>query len=155
MFRPSYIIILLIVFFISLFGSLITNNGMAWYNKLLLPSFTPSGAIIGAVWTVVFILSAISVLIYWNKAYRNLRFIVAITLFIINGILNVLWSYLFFGLHLVGASILEMIILEATVIALIFLVRYSSKRASILLYPYAIWVAFATSLAYRVLLLNT
>lgn len=155
MFKPNYIIIPLIVFCISFFGSLITTNGMAWYDKLILPIFTPAGAIIGAVWTIIFILSTISVLIYWNRAYRNLRFIIVVTLFILNGILNLLWSYLFFGLHLVGASILEMIILEATVIALIALVRYSSKTASILLYPYAIWVAFATFLAYQVLLLNT
>ncbi|MBU3918362.1 tryptophan-rich sensory protein [Patescibacteria group bacterium] len=155
MFKPNYIIIPLITLVIAVFGNLITSQGMDWYNLLKLPSFTPAGAIIGIVWTIIFILTAISVLIFYNRAFHNSRFVIVITLFLINGVLNLLWSYLFFNKHLVGAAILEMLFLEATIIALIILIRFSSKIASILLYPYAIWVIFATYLAYQVLLLNT
>jgi translocator protein len=152
--RLNYVIIPLFVFLFAFIGSLVTRQGMDWYEGLILPSFTPSGAIISSAWSIIFVLTAISVLIYWSRAYRNLRFVIVISIFIINAILNVLWSYLFFGLHFVGASILEMIFLEATIITLIVLIRRTSRIASILLYPYAIWVIFATFLAYNILLLN-
>jgi len=155
MIKPNYILIPLFVLVIAVLGNIITAQGLDWYDKLNMPSITPPGFIIGIIWSVIFVLSAFSALIYWNRAYRNFKFLLVIVLFIVNGILNFLWSYLFFNLHLVGASIVEMLFLEATVIALIFLIRFSSKKASVLLYPYAIWVIFATFLAYQILLLNT
>jgi len=155
MIKPNYILIPLFVLVIAVLGNIITAQGLDWYSRLNLPLITPPGFIIGIIWSVIFILTTISALIFYNRAFRNLRFIFVITLFLINGALNLLWSYLFFNLHLVGASIVEMLFLEATVIALIFLIRFSSKKASVLLYPYAIWVIFATFLAYQILLLNT
>jgi len=68
--------------------------------------------------------------------------------------LNVFWSYLFFNQHQILASIIEMIILDTTVIVLILLLWPISKLASYLLMPYAVWVAFATYLTYQILLLN-
>lgn len=153
--KPNYFIIPLITAAVAFFGSFITAKGMDWYGLLKLPSITPAGGLISAAWTIIFILATISALIFYNRAYRNLRFILVISLFLINAGLNVLWSYLFFGLHLVAASILEMLFLEATVIALIVLIRHSSRLAAILLYPYALWVAFVTYLAWQILLLNT
>jgi len=155
MIKPNYFIIPIVVFLTSTLGGFITSKGMDWYKGLNLPEITPPGYVISIAWTIIFILTAISCLIYYNKAFRNARFVFVITLFLINAGLNILWSYLFFNLHLVGAAILEMIILEATVLLLIYLVRPTSKLASALLYPYAAWVVFATYLAYQTLLLNT
>ena len=152
--KINYIIIPLFVLVVAVLGNLTTAQGMNWYDKLKLPSITPPGFVIGIVWSIIFVLSTFSALIYWNRAYRNFRFVLVMVLFIINGILNFLWSYLFFNLHLVGAAVVEMVLLEATVIILIILIRFSSKTASVLLYPYAIWVIFATFLAYQILLLN-
>lgn len=148
------IIIPLITVTVALSGSLITDRGMDWYNQIKLPVWTPSGEIIGIAWTLIFIFTTYSAMLFWNRGFRNKRFWAVIVLFLLNGALNALWSFLFFGLHYVGASILEMIILEITTIALVVLIRPTSRLASILLYPYAIWVAFATYLAYSVLILN-
>jgi len=154
MLKLNYITIPLSTLIVAVLGNIVTIQGMDWYNRLDLPSITPPGFVIGIVWSIIFVLSTFSALIYWNRAYRNFRFVLVIVLFIINGMLNFLWSYLFFNLHLVGASIVEMLFLEATIIALIILTRHSSRIASVLLYPYAIWVIFATFLAYQILLLN-
>jgi len=154
MFKSNYIIIPVVVVVIAILGGLITCQGMDWYNLLKLPSFTPNSSIISIAWIIILILSISSALIFYNRAFRNTRFVVVMTLFLINGALNLLWFYLFFNLHLVGAAIVEMIFLEATILGLIVLIRFSSKTASALLYPYAIWVAFTTYLAYQILLLN-
>ncbi|MBU3964636.1 tryptophan-rich sensory protein [Patescibacteria group bacterium] len=148
------IIIPLITVIVALSGSFVTSRGMDWYNQINLPAWTPSGDIIGIAWTLIFILATYSAILFWNRGFRNKRFWIVIALFLLNGALNALWSFLFFGLHFVGASILEMIALETTIICLIFLIKPTSRLASILLYPYAIWVAFATYLAYSILMLN-
>jgi len=139
---------------ISFLGSGVTTSNLDWYNNLELPAYTPDGSIIGIIWTIIFILLFLSISIYYNRAFRNKRFYFVLILFVVNGILNALWSFLFFGAHLIGAAILEMIILEITTISLIILIRPTSKLASILLYLYAIWVGFATILAYNILTLN-
>jgi len=155
MFKLNYILIPLFVAIIVLFCSLIATQGIGWYNLLKLPSFIPTIVVGSIIFIIIFILTAFSALLYWNRAYRNFRFLIVIILFIINGILVFLWSYLFFNLHLVGAAIVEMLFLETTIIALIALTRHSSRTASIFLYPYAIWIVFVIYLVYQILLLNT
>lgn len=152
--KLNYAIIPLITIAVSVAGSYLTDLGMDWYNTINLPEITPPGSLIGAVWTIIFILSTISALLVWNLSKRNKRIWWIIGIFIANAVLNVFWSGLFFGLHLIGASIIEMIILEISVLALIILAWPVSRWASILLFPYAGWVIFATYLAYNIWLLN-
>ena len=152
--RLSYFIIPIITIIAALKGSYLTSNGMAWYNTLNLPSIAPPGSFIGIVWTIIFILSTISALIFWQKSPRNKRFKWVTALFLINAFLNVFWSYLFFTQHLILWAIIEMIVLNLTVIVLVLLLWRISKWASILLLPYALWVAFATFLATKVFMLN-
>lgn len=153
--KKNYFFIPLIMIIVSALGSLITSNNMDWYNALAVPSFTPPGSVIGAVWTVIFILATISALLVWNSAERNKVFKWIVALFILNAVLNVLWSYIFFGQQMVLFSIIEMILLNITVIVLIILIWPISKLASSLLIPYAVWVTFATFLAYQIFILNS
>lgn len=152
--KINYFTIPLITIIVAFLGSWLTSGGMKWYKTLNLPKIAPPGSFIGTVWTIIYILSTISALIFWNKARANPRFNFIATIFIVNAILNVFWSFIFFNQHLILASIIEMIILDLTVIVLIFLLYPLSKLASILLLPYATWVAFATYLAYQILVLN-
>lgn len=152
--KPNYLIIPIITVVVSVLGSYLTDLGMDWYDTINLPEITPPGSVIGAVWTVIFILSTISALLVWNLSKRNKRFWWIIGIFIANAILNVFWSGLFFSLHLIGASIIEMIILEISVLALIVLIWPISRWASVLLIPYAGWVIFATYLAINIWKIN-
>jgi len=152
--KLNYIFIPLIMIVVSALGSLVTSNNMDWYDALIVPSFTPPGFLIGTVWTVLFILATISALIVWNSAQRNKIFKWIVAFFILNALLNVLWSYIFFGQQMVLFSIIEMILLNITVIILVILIWPISKLASSLLIPYTIWVTFATFLAYQIFILN-
>ncbi|MDD5341135.1 MAG: tryptophan-rich sensory protein [Patescibacteria group bacterium] len=152
--KPNYIIIPLITLAIALTGSLLTSAGMDWYNTLTLPASAPAGIVIGTVWTIIFILSTISALIIWNNFKEDKLFRWIIGIFIANAILNVLWSYVFFYSHQIGASIVEMIILELSVLSLCVLIWPKSKWASILLWPYVAWVIFATYLTVNIWQLN-
>lgn len=152
--KIKYIIIPVLTFLVALLGSAFTGGGMDWYKDLALPSITPSGSFIGLIWTIIFILTATSALMVLSKASKKKLFYWIFTLFLINAFLNVFWSYLFFGQHLIFAAIIEMILLEATVLALIILIWPVSFWAALLLFPYAFWVIFATYLAVQIFLLN-
>lgn len=158
--RPNFIVIPVITLIVAISGSIITAAGMDWYKTINLPSFTPPGSTIGMVWTLIFILSTLSALFYWNihkpwgRIPRTSNFWITISLFLMNGILNILWSVLFFGQHNIIAAFFEAIVLGLTVIGLIVLIFPKSKLSSALLLPYAIWVGFASFLTWNVYMLN-
>lgn len=158
----NYILIPLIVIAVSLIGGYFTNLGMGWYGSIRLPDWIPSGGIIGIIWTVIFILSTISVLIVWNFTQHDNLFRRIMFLFAINGLINISWSFVFFYLHKMGWAILVAALLEVSVLAIIYLIRVLGvvqkselvKGTYMLLLPYAGWVIFATYLTYTVWSLN-
>lgn len=152
--KPNYFIIPVITILVSWVGGYFTNLGMDWYKTLIVPAWTPPGGVIGIVWTIIYILTTISVLIAWNKFKRDKIFQWIIALFVINAVLNAFWSFLWFTSQLMGTAVIEMIIIEATVVALMVLIWPRSRWASILLWPYAGWVLFATFLAVTIQQMN-
>jgi tryptophan-rich sensory protein len=153
-FKSNYLFIPLIVVLVSTIGGFLTDSGMNWYETINTPSFTPPGSVIGAVWTVIFILCAISALLVWNKTKHDKIFRIIVVIFLLNAFLNVLWSALFFNQQMISASLIEIFILNATNLALIILIWPRSKPASALLMPYFAWVSFATYLLYNIWQLN-
>ena len=119
--KTNYIVIPLITIATISVGSWITSAGMNWYKTINLPQFTPPGSFIGMVWTTLFILATISALIVWNKIVRQRKIIIG-SAFILNVLLNVGWSFLFFGLHLIGPAIYEAALLGMSVLVLIILI---------------------------------
>jgi tryptophan-rich sensory protein len=149
----SYILIPLVTILVAYIGGRLTARSVAtWYRTLHKPSWTPPGSVIGAVWTVLYILAAISALIVWNLS-TPVPLIVA-TLFILNAVVNVLWSYVFFYLHKMGPAIWVCLFLDLTIVLLIWLIAPLSTLAAWLLVPYAAWVTFASYLNYRVWAMN-
>jgi len=156
-FKLNYLLIPLITFLTAFLGGLITGGGMAWYKSIKLPAFTPGGGVIGAVWTGLFILSAISAILVWNSSLRSeqaVRWKWIIAIFIANALLNIFWSWLFFGQHQIGWAIWEAGLLDLSVWLLIILIWPVSGLAAALLLPYGVWAAFATFLTYSVWKLN-
>lgn len=152
--KPNYVIIPFITIVVASIGSFLTSRGMGWYQTIALPSWTPPGVVIGAVWTVLFILATTSLLIVWNKIERTWVFRHIIRFFILNAILNVLWSAAFFFGHLFGIAVFDAAVLCLTTVILTALIWRFSRTAALLLVPYVAWTAFATYLSYSILVLN-
>ena len=152
--KLNYIIIPLITVLVAVIGGYLTSGDMSWYRTLNLPSIAPAGWFIGLVWNVIFILTTISAVIVWNKMPRSNLFWIIIGLFVVNALLNVFWSFLFFNQHLINAAMVEAGLLGLTVYVLIFLIWRFSPLAAGLLVPYAVWTTFATYLNYLIWLLN-
>ena len=149
-FQPHYLLIPLAAFATALVGSMITSAGMDWYKTIILPVFAPPGAVIGAVWTVIFIMLAASAIIVWDKKDKFEDFQKVKAAYLINVIINVLWSAVFFGLHRIGSAFIVALFLWMSVIYIMKLVHKESSISAWLLSPYAAWVAFASFLNFMI-----
>lgn len=153
--KLNYVLIPAVTILVAAVGGWLTEAGPgSWYRTIKLPSWTPSGSVIGLVWSVIFLLTAIAALIIWNAAGSKPRLDLIVGLFLANAGLNVLWSLLFFRLHLLTAAGWEAALLDLTVLGLIVLCWPIARSAAWLLMPYAGWVAFATYLTFLIGRLN-
>ncbi len=136
-------------------GSLATFSQLTtWYGPLIKPSFNPPNWIFGPVWTTLFTLMGISLYLVWLLRGQKEIYRQALTVFGIQLVLNVVWSFLFFGLHQPGWALGEIMVLVVAIALTIVAFRKISQAAAWLLVPYFVWVLFATILNAAVWLLN-
>lgn len=119
-----------------------------WYRRLRKPDWQPPGAVFGPVWSLLYALLAASMLTVRHRRGGQDR-----GLWVLYGgnlALNLAWTLIFFRGRSPLAASVEIVALEATTVALIVRVRPLSGIASLLLIPYALWVAFATALTWAI-----
>ncbi len=141
------VVAFIVVHLAAFVGSRFTDTGN-WYETVK-PRITPPNYIFPIVWTILFILISISfyfVLVSKKGKWKDR----AIILFVINIILNGLWSYLFFGLQNPVMAFFELILLWITILLMIYTSSKINKTASYLLIPYLLWVSFAGILNYLI-----
>ena len=136
-------------------GSFATRNSTTtWYAQLSRPSFTPPDWTFGVVWPVLYVMMGISAFLIWNMGIDKQQVKVALSVFSLQLILNGLWTPLFFGLHLIGLALVEIIMMWAAILLTILTFWRVSKPAALLLLPYILWVSFAVVLNASLFLLN-
>lgn len=137
---------------IGFIGSTFTSSSIdSWYVSLIKPSFSPPNYIFAPVWIVLYVLAGISLYLIWtSKKPESKAFIV----FGINLGLNLLWSYLFFGLRSPTLAFYDVVLLWVSIVATIYFFMKSDSRTLILLLPYLIWVTIASYLNYQIMILN-
>jgi tryptophan-rich sensory protein len=146
--KANYFVIPLIVAAVAVAGSFLTSSGMQWYDsELIKPALTPPRIVFPIAWNLIFIMSTISALIFYNKAAKMQKNIL-MTLFAANAILNVAWSLIFFVYHMAVFAFVEMLVLEATIVTIIVFGWRVSKTASLLLVPYMLWLVLASYLTF-------
>lgn len=138
-----FIACIIIVYAFAFFGSIFTANSVnsSWYieNK---PSFTPPNVVFPIVWTILYFLIALSLYFSWINSGLNKKKNVA-AVFGVNLVLNVLWSYLFFGIQKSLFAFVDIILIWFTIITMILVAGKIDRKAGWLLVPYLVWVSFA------------
>jgi tryptophan-rich sensory protein len=137
---------LLLSLAVSALGGLATATSVAtWYPTLAKPPFNPPDWIFAPVWTTLYILIAIAGWRIWRlpPAAPRARALLA---FGVQLALNLLWSFLFFGLQAIGLALAEILCLLAAVAVTTLLFWRLDRPAGMLFLPYLLWVAFATLL---------
>jgi translocator protein len=136
-------------------GSLFTASSVTtWYTTLDKPWFTPPGSIISAVWIILFALMGLSLFLIWQKGISSTNSKIALGVFACQLLVNILWSYAFFGLQSPLAAIIVIVFLWLLILQCIIRFWHISKYAAMLLVPYILWVSFAAFLNYTLWMLN-
>jgi tryptophan-rich sensory protein len=117
-----------------------------WYAELSRPSFTPPGWAFGVVWPILYVMMGTSAFLIWNVGLGKRQTKVAIGLFLIQLVLNGLWTPIFFGLHMIALALVEIILLWVAILLTIIAFWKISKLSAFLLVPYILWVSFAVVL---------
>ncbi|MFH1649871.1 MAG: TspO/MBR family protein [Candidatus Woesearchaeota archaeon] len=136
-------------------GSFFTITAInSWYSTLVKPSFNPPNWLFGPVWTLLYLLMGISLYLLWVKGFKTKQGKLALTFFVIQLVLNTLWSILFFGLQNPMIAFVEIIVLWVSILLTIVFVYRVSNASAYLLVPYVLWVSFAAVLNYAIYALN-
>jgi benzodiazapine receptor len=150
-------IVLLVAVCVTLgyLSGMVTRDSInTWYPTLTKPVFNPPNWIFAPVWTLLYIMMGIAAGLVWtsNSDHKAIR--KALGFFAIQFGLNVLWSYLFFGLHNPLLALAEIILLWLMIWETYSQFKKIDKLASYLLIPYLAWVSFATILNASIWWLN-
>ena len=113
--KPVYSIIICQI--AGIVGSFFTSPSIpTWYAALEKPSFNPPNWVFSPVWITLFILMGISLYLIWSKGIKTKYVKMALTLFGIQLMLNILWSIIFFGLKSPFYAFIEIAILWVAII---------------------------------------
>ncbi len=123
----------------------ITKINMDWYNSIVKSSLTPPGFVFSVTWTVLYIILALVGKFLWDKKQEK-QVKPLLTLFLIQMILNWIWTPIFFAMHMTGLS--SLIILIMIIINGYIMVNSLNKyhRITYAMIPYFLWLIFATYL---------
>jgi translocator protein len=137
-------------------GAIFTTSSIpTWYVSLRKPDMAPPNWVFAPVWTTLYGLMGIALFLVWSKTRGKGSGRLAIAIFIVQLILNTLWSYLFFGLRSPFLGVVEIVILWIAIAATIVSFFRISKVAGLILLPYIGWVTLASYLNYLIFALNT
>ena len=125
-----------------------------WYKTLEKPPWNPPDNVFGPVWTTLFVMMAIAAWMVWrSKGARPAT--IALALFTVQFILNIAWSWIFFGMHQPGWALVELVILWLAIVATTVAFYRRSNSAGWLMAPYLAWVSFAGVLNFTIWRLNS
>lgn len=124
-----------------------------WYRTLTKPAWNPPDSVFGPVWTTLFVLMAIAAWLVWKpEGFKTAA--VPLTLFAVQLVLNVSWSWIFFGMHQPGWAFVDVVILWLAIVVTMVAFFRRSQLAGWLLVPYLGWVSFAAVLNFTIWRLN-
>mgnify|MGYP003922926815 CR=1 FL=1 len=146
-FRNSYsftdLLVLLAFMFLAFMPSFFNYFDESWYSSLKKPSLTPPSWVFPIIWSLLFTLLGFTGFCFWQKRSSPSAKI-ALMMYLILIFLLCSWSIVFFGLKLIGWSL---IVLGLTVLITGALTQISlqvaGKKAFYALVPLLLWTSFA------------
>jgi tryptophan-rich sensory protein len=124
-----------------------------WFMALDKPGIFPPPVAFGIVWPILYVLmgfAAALVCAAWGSRYR----LPAILAFVLQLLVNLAWTPVFFGEHEITFALYVILVLDVAVLVTIVLFWQVRRTAALLLLPYLAWILFAAVLNYEFLRLN-
>jgi benzodiazapine receptor len=125
-----------------------------FYGVLSKPAWAPPPGVFGPVWTVLYVLMALSAWLV-VRAWGWPRARPAMALYALQLVLNALWTWLFFRWRVGWAAFVEILALWAVLLLTTREFWRARRLAGGLLLPYLAWATFAAALTWAVWRRNT
>ena len=143
------VVFLAVTFAVAAFGAQFLPG--PWYETLAKPGWTPPPWLFGPVWSVLYLMIATSAWLVW---LRRPRVSAPLAVWVLQLVLNGIWSWLFFGLQRPDLAALDIVVLLVAIAVTAGMFARVSRMAALLLLPYFFWVSFATALNVAIWRLN-
>ncbi|HSC15277.1 MAG TPA: TspO/MBR family protein [Gammaproteobacteria bacterium] len=144
---------LAVCFLAAAIGASASLQAGTFYAELVRPDWAPPAAVFAPVWTMLYAMMAVAAWLVWRRReIRPAR--IGLAFFVLQLVLNALWSWLFFGWNRGALSFLDIVLLWALIVATLVLFWRIRPLAGWLLVPYLAWVTFASALNYEIWQLN-
>lgn len=124
-----------------------------WYESLKKPPFTPPNKAFWPVWATIYLLIFISLILYFTSPSKP-YLVTAVILLIIHFTAAFNWTRIFFTQKKILPAFADLLVIDITLIAIIWLFLQASTLAALLLFPYLAWGLFATYLNWMFYQLN-
>lgn len=124
-----------------------------WYQTLAKPAWTPPDWIFAPVWTILYTIMGLAAWLIWRQGGIAVAGL-PLSVFVIQLVLNGLWSWIFFGQRNIGLAFAEIVLLWILILVALIIFWKRQALAGILLLPYLLWVGFAAILNYAIWRLN-
>jgi benzodiazapine receptor len=129
-------------------------NTYNWYSELIKPSWSPPSWLFGPVWTLLYILIAVSFgKVFLMAGQKQILFIVVLP-FILNIIFNLVFTPLQFGLRNLLLAVFDILLVLITLIWAMAAIYPHARWITYIQIPYLLWVSFATVLQISITYLN-
>lgn len=115
-----------------------------WYAGLAKPDWNPPSWVFGPVWSTLYVMMGVAAWRVWRGAQPGR--VVALRWWWAQLALNALWSPLFFGAQRLDLALGEIMLLLIAIVATMRAARRCDLVAWLLLWPYLMWVSFASYL---------
>ena len=136
-------------------GSVFTTKAIpTWYAALEKPAFTPPNWLFAPAWITLYVLMGVSAFFIWRGGLGNRPVRISLIVFLVQLVLNALWSVIFFGLESPLYGIVVIVLLWIAILVTMLRFFKLSTTAGVLLIPYLLWVTFATALNVSIYILN-
>ena len=145
------IIFIVITFIIGGFFSFFINS-RGFYNSLEKPPLSPPGVLFPIVWSVLYILMGVSLYLVSESDSMNKE--QSYLIYIVQLVVNSLWTLLFFGFGLQLLSFLWILLLIVLVVIMIINFYKANKVSGLLQIPYLLWLLFAAYLNHAIFIIN-
>ncbi|KTD58122.1 tryptophan-rich sensory protein [Legionella sainthelensi] len=134
-------------------GLLTQANIPSWYEGLHKSILTPPGWVFSIVWIILYVFLAIIGFILWQSRCQP-QIKMLFNLYLLQLIMNWMWTPLFFQLHWMGFSFLWILIMIGLNAIIILKIKNIERGIALLLIPYFLWIIFASYLNGMIWILN-